>query len=132
MDYDFSIEEMIKRLAEFPPKTLREKVCPSSEKRFFYYSNSLMKENIYNYVASLTETEIRALFDNAAKRGSNILKPCCNICIHVFLSMYEDIPGSHVNGWWQGECGLDEKHRKISSTQNKPSPEWCPLNKKEN
>ena len=130
MDYDFTIEEMIQRLAEFPPKDLRDKVCSSSGKSYFCYSNSLNKENIYKYVSSLSEPEIRALFEKAAKRGVNILKPCCSICTHAFPSMYEDIPGSHVSGWWQGECKLDEEHREIGSSRYRTSPKWCPLSKK--
>ena len=131
MNYDFTVEEMIERLAEFPPKALREKVSSEIGKTNFNYYHSTFKENIYNYVASLPEPEIRALFEKAAKRGSNILKPCCNKCIHRLPVMYEDIPGSHVSGWWHGQCGLHEDHPDISSSQHTPSPEWCPLKKKE-
>ena len=97
----------------------------------FNYSKSMEKENIYNYVASLPESEIRTLFDKAAMRGSSILKPCCNVCSHALPFMYEDNPGNHVSGWWYGECELDEEHRKIGSTRYKTSPEWCPLRENE-
>ena len=129
MTFDFTVEEMIQRLAEFPPKDLREKISNETKKINFYYTSSMLKENIYNYVASLPEPEIRALFEKAAKRGTNILKPCCNVCSHAFPTMYEDISGSHVNGWWMGGCDLDEEHREIGSSQHTPSPEWCPLKK---
>lgn len=131
MENDFSIEEMIQRLAEFPPKSLKDKIIAETEKTNYYYSHSMLKENIYNYVVSLPEPEIRALFDKAAKRSTNITKPCCNVCTQAFPSMYEDIPGSHVRGWWLGQCGLHEDHPDISSSQRIPSPEWCPLKKKE-
>ena len=66
MEYDFSIEEMIQRLAEFPPKALREKVTSEIGEMSFNYYHSTVKENIYNYVASLPDHEIRALFEKAA------------------------------------------------------------------
>lgn len=132
MEYDFSIEEMIQRLAEFPPKALREKVTSEIGEMSFNYYHSTVKENIYNYVASLPDHEIRALFEKAAKKGTNILKPCCNVCAHAFPSMYEDIPGSHVSGWWMGGCELDKEHREIGSSRFKTSPDWCPLREKGN
>ena len=128
-NYDFTTEEMIQRLAEFPPKALREKVRSESGKKVWYYSNTMEKEDIYNYVSNLPETEIQALFENAAKRGTSILKPCCNICNHHWPTMYEDIPGSHVSGWWIGGCELDEGHHEIGSSRYRTSPEWCPLRK---
>ena len=53
MDYDFTIEDMIRRLTEFPPKDLKEKISSETAKINYYYSNSMLKENIYNYAASL-------------------------------------------------------------------------------
>ena len=67
MDFDFTVEEMIQRLAEFPPKDLKEKISTETKKINFYYTNSELKENIYNYVASLPEAEIRNT-DLALKR----------------------------------------------------------------
>lgn len=125
--YSFTTKEMILRLVEFPSKALREKVRSEKGMNGLYYSYSMEKEDIYNYVSNLPETEIQTLFEDAARRGNNILEPCCSICNHHWPAMYEDIPGSHVSGWWIGGCELDEGHHEIGSSKYKTSPEWCPL-----
>lgn len=126
-EYDFTTMEMALRLSEFPPKALKEKAHSKYGIIIFNYAKSSEKEDIYTYVAGLPESEIHALFKDAAKRGTDILKPCCNVCKNAFPSMYEDLPGSHVMGWWIGQCVLDGENRKINSTSNRTSPEWCPL-----
>ena len=124
-------EGLIRFLATFADERLICLACshctrnPSRCRMRCYEHNK--RECVYLYLSRLEDRFLLRVKEQLKERNPDCLKPCCELCKYAYQCLYDDIPGSHVFGWWEGRCMREESEERVIGSAIWPCPSWCPI-----
>ena len=122
-------------VAKFAENELLKKACDACSKQtrntYFCNSEKYRRNCFYEYLSKLSPEKQDKYYQQVLASDKRSMEPCCEFCLYNCLHSYEDIPGSHLAGFWEGECSHFDSQGEISSSCY-TSPKWCPIRKIDN